>query len=376
MYRTTLRRSGFTLVEIMVAAGLMILMMAIIATAFQSSLQTLSHLRSMGNLADRLRIAQERLRTDLEAQHFEADHIPQGQTLADIRYDFTGTSLFQLPRAGYFHLDQPQASIYEGIDTEGLASTRSVTTALEFTTRRQPRTPDLQFVGVAPELTAAGQSLNDTDPNGLYVAEWARIRWSLGNATVVDGVTTYTLYRNTRLLANNFNGMATATSVVPGSLTENVVSTFGGAAQNLFDTTPITNRTPIIPFPPGHPNYGDDIVLTNVLSFEVKVAWQADATWDPTLAGHAAGTNRQPRRLLPPPTLNAPIDRVTATGTEQNPDFPFDDMPYPVYDTSPLTPGDVNTIPFRARISALLIKLRVYDVKNKMTRQASMIVPF
>jgi type II secretory pathway pseudopilin PulG len=382
MTRTTQRRPGFTLVELMVAAGLMILMMAIIATAFQSSLQTLSHLRTIGNLADRLRIAQERLRNDLETEHFEHSTLTRDRPLSQYSFDSpTVTQYSVTPTAGYFRIEQANGSIHEGNDADGLPSTRNVTTALEFTSRRLPRSTDAQFTSLAPELEPF--SLNDTGVGENYIAEWARVRWSLGNPTTVDGVTTYTLYRGSRLLANVGN------IAIASVGTSNFVSVNAGVAQTLADVTPLANRVrsvppappqqnEINPFPIGHPNYGDDIVLTNVLSMEVKVNWNQNPAWNPVDGGNpATAVNRQPRRFLPLTATGAEVNRTTigAATDLANPDFPFDDMPVAVFDTSPMTPNDPNTMPFRARINAIQIKLRVYDIKNKVARQVTMVFP-
>ena len=52
-HRTHRSRKGFTLVELLVAAALSILIMFVIATAFQTGLQTLSTFKSLGDMAER-----------------------------------------------------------------------------------------------------------------------------------------------------------------------------------------------------------------------------------------------------------------------------------------------------------------------------------
>ena len=59
-----------------------------------------------------------------------------------------------------------------------------------------------------------------------------------------------------------------------------------------------------------------------------------------------------------------------------NSDYPFDDLPQgkDFFDTSPLTASDASTALFRARITGLQIKIRVYEPKNNMTRQSTIVV--
>src|SRR3954466_15326472 len=64
-------RPGFTLVELMVAAAVCVLIMAILATAFQSGIDTLRQLRSHGDMMDQLRAASEVMKRDLQAPHLQ-----------------------------------------------------------------------------------------------------------------------------------------------------------------------------------------------------------------------------------------------------------------------------------------------------------------
>ena len=68
-------RHGFTLVELLVSTALTLLIMSILASSFQTAMDSLSHLRSAGDLQDRLRSGGERLKQDLIAQHFEDEAI-------------------------------------------------------------------------------------------------------------------------------------------------------------------------------------------------------------------------------------------------------------------------------------------------------------
>ncbi len=68
------RRSGFTLVEVLVAMALILFIMTILGAAFSAATQTVSDLKSAGDLAERLRGAATVIHRDLEANHcFDAN---------------------------------------------------------------------------------------------------------------------------------------------------------------------------------------------------------------------------------------------------------------------------------------------------------------
>src|SRR5687767_11429926 len=64
-------RPGFTLVELLVATALIVVIMAILATAFSVGMDTFSELKSIGDLSEQLRTADDVLRRDLAAAHME-----------------------------------------------------------------------------------------------------------------------------------------------------------------------------------------------------------------------------------------------------------------------------------------------------------------
>jgi hypothetical protein len=129
---------------------------------------------------------------------------------------------------------------------------------------------------------------------------------------------------------------------------------------------------------------GDDIILSDVLSFEVK------ATWDGA------------------PAPNATYNLGAASSAFANTDFPFDYLPAPsqsqnlafqnnnlrVFDTwsnapnspyvTPVTvgmgtlpawqvPGRNESLPLNIRIKALQIRIRIWDMKAQQTRQITII---
>jgi len=383
------RRAGFTLVELLVAAGLTLLIMAILSTAFQVGLDSLRLLKATGDMADRLRTAETLLRQDLDAPHFDTGVSPAGSPqlgtssnpgsllLSQLRLD-TDPSI--RPAGGFFQIRQPVHPVgfitLEGADQDQLSSTRALTHGISFTMRRTGKTPGDLFAavdgGMGPILAQQG---NQTDVAPLASlgatlnTEWAEVHWflDLSRPTNVNGVDTFPLCRRVRLLTTTSvpgvaplgSSLAEVVSADPAGNT-NTLATIANPANRLESgVTPrsLFNST----FRPG-----DDIVITNVLSFEVKPTWEV-----------VSGGTPSPR-----PSLG-----VTAA-IPFNADFPFDDLPPAVnahvFDTAVVTNeptprllgGFAPAIPavptqiFPARVTGVQIKIRVYNGKNKLTRQS------
>src|SRR5262245_38786025 len=83
------QRPGITIVELMVAAAECVLIMATLATSFQSGIDAVRQLKSQGDMTDQLRAAEIVIRRDLQAKRFltEDDKENLGVRLSDLRYD-------------------------------------------------------------------------------------------------------------------------------------------------------------------------------------------------------------------------------------------------------------------------------------------------
>src|SRR5947208_479564 len=83
------RRAAFTLVELLVAAAVCLVIMAILANVFQVGIDTMRQMRSAGEMTDQLRAAGEVMKRDLGFPHLLAeDNKPnQGMRLSDQRID-------------------------------------------------------------------------------------------------------------------------------------------------------------------------------------------------------------------------------------------------------------------------------------------------
>lgn len=387
--RSLTPRRGFTLVELMVATALVIVILTILAVAFGAATDSLRGLKSTGDMAERLRTATVKLRTDLTARHFDGGDSPDWLSVSDLRYDrlTPGGREAAPPKGGYFRIEQGSGSIYEGPGADGKWSTRATNHALEFTVyRRGTSADDLFVVDATGWPTAVGES-DVPLAAGQSAFHWARVRWQLANPTVgPDGVTTWTLYRNTRVLHPQSGTAVAATAADVVSFTPAATPT----AHSLTDVADPTTRlgAPIAPFAPGSARFGDDIVLTNVTSFQVKAAWNAGSGVRPPRdqAGNALFTDRR----VPNPGVGNPIVDGSVGGTLTNTDYPFDDLPQVaenttltgqrVFDTWSAgqagwnTPGGANSLPLRIRVTAVQITIRIHDPKTQQSRQVTFIV--
>ncbi|MFO0846970.1 MAG: prepilin-type N-terminal cleavage/methylation domain-containing protein [Gemmataceae bacterium] len=103
--RPAAARGGFTLVELLVAAALALVVMTILAFAFQTGLGTLSQLRSVVGLADQLRSAEEIIKRDL-GDPVIAPHVYHLETDRGDRLRLSGLAPTDRPARGYFRLAQ------------------------------------------------------------------------------------------------------------------------------------------------------------------------------------------------------------------------------------------------------------------------------
>ena len=348
-------RRGFTLVELLVAAALSILIMAIMATAFQTGLSTLSTLKSLGDMAERLKTAETMLRTDLDAEHFTTvgnqvgtagDDSPGPLRVSDLRYHDPVPS--RPPIGGYFNIFQGGPSIAEGNDADGLLSSRAdggSNHRISMTVKRPSRTPDQLFRAQVPGPGPGTDAdilipvMNFTDVTNSPTtanSRWARVDWFLDTTrpAVLNGVQTWPLIRRVLPIIENPN----ATVTLSAASREAVGMTASNQVYNMRTIAPSAGRPFGARIPDADARVGDDIVITNVTSFEVRPLYSVPA------AGVAYGS----------------IDGIFA-------DLPGG--PNAQFDTGSPALGN-NSI----RVIAVQIKIRVYDPKNKLSRQTTLVV--
>lgn len=136
-------RRGFTLVEMLVSSALILFIMYILASCFQSALSAFGQLKAAGDLQERLRLASMIVRDDLKQEHFDggtAKHFNDGHTLGQQRLD---KSDWQPPDKGFFRIYQGSPSndstfnkaftASNGVDVDGLISYQVINHYLHFT---------------------------------------------------------------------------------------------------------------------------------------------------------------------------------------------------------------------------------------------------
>lgn len=412
-------RRGFTLVELLVAMALVVLILTILAVAFGAATDTFSRLRSMGDMAERLRTANDKLRADLQGEHFDTGDSPAPLRLSDIRYNLltSGGQQVTPPKAGYFRIENGLTAatgmIYEGQDPDNLMSSRATHHALEFTLRRRGQSADDLFTVSSANL--APHSSTDTAVNALapnqFVSNWARVRWHLSAAPTdnPNGVPTYTLYRSVRLLVPSSASGVALTPAERELVSSRTAAPFTGhTVQQIADPT-VRATAPILPYTAANTHFGDDIVLTHVTSFEVKPVWEAPSGGTPRgprFATVGGVPNAAPLNTLPASSLGAVVPDGSVGATIPNSEYPHDELPAipatentdptyagrRIFDTwSPLEvvsigppappggswniPGSNYSVPLRIRVTALQVKIRVYEPKNLLSRQVTLIVP-
>lgn len=108
---TTKGRSGFTLVELLVAMALILFIMSIVSVAFVDSTESFRLFRARAELSEKLRFITQTLRTDLRANHFE-----NNRRLSDPDFWEQGP-----PKAGYFRIEQAlQGSVTNTMDGDSI----------------------------------------------------------------------------------------------------------------------------------------------------------------------------------------------------------------------------------------------------------------
>lgn len=350
-HRPTIRRAAFTLVEVMVAAALSVVIMTIIATAFQVGLDTTSQLKSIGGLADQLRTAHGIIRSDLRAPHLFDDNTDADLPISDPTVTTWVRVLGVSPapdsdthKWGYFRIDgtstaQPLQSeaIRNGLDP---GSARSAGQWMAFTVKLGAGTPEDAFAAAAPDDALADASLSFpglASQSGQFVSPWAEVCYFLvgqGTKTTPDtgtGEDLFTLRRRQRLLANTemagpitqanaFDNFPEMSIVNPANLTLNTPSTVTISTNRIGNGARPTGLSSTNLTPDGRDYRGSDIVLGNVISMRIQALVNDEIEF---------------KDLGESPVPTA-WDSATNTGT---------------------------------RLRAVRIQLRVYDSKNRLTRQ-------
>ncbi|QEL15438.1 PilW family protein [Limnoglobus roseus] len=415
------RRPGFTLIEVLVAAGLCMLIMAVLAEAFGAGVSTFSLLKSTGELDGRLKTAQTVLRNDLQLPHLEAE-TGEPVKVSQLRLDMIGApDRFARPQPrGFFRIAQEGASTAEGNDPDGIPSTRAVNHILQMAVRLPATRQDRVAIAKMPQNNAGGlsmgeqtriSSVNQFSLTNLdsaatrFASQWYEVSYflsqqSTGNTVPGAGTGTaqqlFSLHRRVRCLlpkeatpptvppifwrdpvgtmpridftvkntdptlgTTGANGMSTRIDATTQSATlnscvdiTNPFNRLGGLTSTRGPTGAVDQVAPL--------GNGEDIVLSNVLSFEVKASWD-------DRSGGTTVTNEFPFADLVPVANNTTLAGQRIYDTWSTALAGWDST------TAPAMGQPDNRVPMLIRLKAVQIKIRLYDPKNKLTRQLTLV---
>jgi hypothetical protein len=293
-------------------------------------------MRSAGDMTGQLRAAGEVMKRDFQADHFlSADGAPgvrnQGRRLSD--YHFEAGATAASVRGGFYQISS-SASLAEGQDGNGFTSTRANNHSVWFTSVLPGGTEANLYTAVSPAPT--GQ---------LYSSQAAEVAYFLGglgaSPTTPTGyangntnVPLYNLYRRQRLVALDMISQAALQPAVAADPTYAAevfslnTATTPATVNMMSDVCANGGKRPAFPGTLTGNRYGDDILLSNVISFEVK------PTWQPT---------------------------TSITPFPGNSDYPYDNLG---------TPFDTTGSP-TIRVIGIQVRVRVYDPKLMTARQAT-----
>jgi len=384
-------RSGFTLVEMMVAMALILFLMVILSEAFKKGIETFLQLKAIGDLEEKLRTASTQLRTDLSADHFEGK-----RRLSDPYFYDSHT------REGFFRIVQGGLSIPEGTDSDGNLSYRASNHVLHFTVKLRGNKREDFFKAVLPAtsplLVPGANNSNGTffnqqndgrfqDTDGVYHSAWAEVVYFLAKTGQTAGSQTdlHTLYRTVLLVVPDNRGINWTTP----------------QANALFDANPNYRKMSCLK--------GDTQLNNNIYFFN-----PTDLANGGVVTTNGAGVRKQDRGIVYPPNPQLlrflPLDPNGTADTNpllarQNIDrsdilltdvisfdvqilkkygnqvsADFHDLPegppflYPPYafDTHRPSVSSSATLP-PYTIAAIQISLRVWDRKTEQTRQITIV---
>jgi type II secretory pathway pseudopilin PulG len=366
---TRYQRRGFTLVELLIGAAISILIMTVLATAFQIGIDTMRQMRSAGDMADQLRAASEVIRRDLQGNIFlpEEGKPNFGTTLINQQFDLPPPNTAAPPIGGFMFISSG-AVVGEGADPDGLASTNTSNSlhALQFTSILPP------LNGEQGLFTATALSASTMQPQ-TFTSSAAELAYFLATppglpASFTNGAGTtqlFNLYRRQRLVAMNDDAALSLVTAAPQDTDVISVSPTSGAINTLrslaVSPTPTTNNRLSFPFSPISTagRIGEDILLSNVISFEVRVLWTTNTKGIPTPRGFGSSL----LTAAPPTVIDNPVTFTTSS------DFPFDTLAQ----LSAANPTFDSTNPPAIRVRAVQIRIRIFDPKLQTARQMTIV---
>ncbi len=445
--KNRLGRRGFTMVELLVAMALIVFIMYILAEAFSASAKTFRDLKAIGDLNAQLRSTTSLLRRYLAADHFEGR-----KRLSDYDFWKDGPpkqGFFRIWQDDGGFLEGPDLDgnpcyrttthhLHFTVRFRGnqrgdfFSATLPGGSPLLTSPRLGPRdsrfedSPDQyhsQWAEVAIFLQPSGETTEDPDrPGGiplplhtLYLRQCLLVPSheevvAGGPAPPISAFNDYAEISVTRDPPNtrdnnatmHFNSPEDVTMPIrrfgsqywvpaPGSGHAPNLPTLAGARSPGLQRVYRENNvnTPLPPYPAlGGFNAGNDILLTDVISFDVRVLLDPAAytggrreefisLHDPLMGKYWMQENNPVRPSNSDLAKIQPVNsvRVFDTWSSRKDDF-YDYSGWASRDTDqtiPMYHNDASVDPNPIRIRAIQITLRIWDSRTKQSRQVSVI---
>ncbi len=356
MIRTTRTRRGVTLVEMMVAAALCIMGMWLLTWVYQQGLDSFRMGRATADLTAQERMVTSLMTRDLRADHFlEEDGKPnRGRRLSDQTKGLGDGTGYKPPRSGYFWTrSSTTGTTYDAagqFDSYGFYSSRSSGHFIQFSVILPGGRNDQTFSAEVPAYS--GNQFFGT------AAEVSYYLWPSGR-TANGANQMYDLYRGQRLVGRTFDDASAYNAAVQSSNdAPEVMAVYPGpplpplASRRMMAlselgplATPSHRIVPYVPLPLTSPRYGEDKLMSNILSFEVKYT----------------GTS-------------VSLPRWPTTFDLGNTDYPYDFLPSAAGEFDTHGQPAPNGTRLNIRITGAQVRIRAYDPQTRTTRQTTFTV--
>jgi len=406
------RNRGFTIVELLVSLALIIFIMSLVSTIFVLATKSFRDMKAAGDLSEQLRSAGQLVRAMIKANHFEGNTQPSD---VDFWKPLNSSNPLSPPyldkdlkdpsgynwRQGYFRFEQSDASSVEGADfdninvnkADGLADHR-----LSMSVLLNGNSPSDVFSAYydpsstppAPRPTfLANPNYSFFENSSLVRRPKAEVAFFLAGPDLLDAPMTgllsgnsslklYSLHMKTWLLKDSGDPVGT---VAAGSNSDinlsypsltgpttwsdlgNVSNPIQRASTQFFTNNPTSTRTASSLQP-------QTLILRNVISFEVQLLDRSGALVQ--IRGKPTTANTTNNFYYFDTSAEANWNKVVSTNMGVT-TTSYNQIPGAwaaanwMQSTGVSTPAPI--------ISAIKIRIRVYDPDNEITRQMTIIEP-
>ncbi|MEX2188451.1 MAG: prepilin-type N-terminal cleavage/methylation domain-containing protein [Pirellulales bacterium] len=267
-------RRGITLIEMMVSITLTLIIMGTVMTIFGMITGAVADNRAVMETVDRLKSATSRLQADL-----------QGRTCSTLPWNRIESA------SGYF--------LYgEGLSTD--AAPNSQNSWLQIPSDdldlQQLASPENRVLGDCDDVLmltvrSRGAPFVGRGPNGPLESYLAEVVWFVRPAEVNAQVKPLTLYRRVLLIVSqeqmgggggssrseffqryDISARSQGGRMIPNTLADLTMpeNRFSHSGSGNVGSLDIGADSPMRPFPPSSERYGEDVMLTNVVGFDIK----------------------------------------------------------------------------------------------------------